>query len=93
MAKAPPPALRGPAPASLTATAAPSLLAVPPLGALCRWAGAGAAAAAAAREGEGVINNPRGGAAWAVQTVTRDVPEERGAARRPCCPQPRLGQP
>lgn len=89
-AKTPPPALRGPAPAFLTATAAPSLLAVPPLGALCRWAEAGApavaAAAAAAREGEGVINNPRGGAARAVQTVTRAVPGERGGGPQTLLP-------
>lgn len=73
---------------SLEAPAAPSLLAVPPLGALRRWAeaGAAAAAAAAAREGEGVINNPRGGAARAVQTLTRDVPGERGGGPQTLLP-------
>lgn len=60
-----------------------SLLEVPLLRALRRWAEAGAAAAA--REGEGVINN-RGAARPAVQTVTRDVPRERGGGLQTLLP-------
>lgn len=78
-ATAPPPACRGPAPARQQGLCGAIAARGPPRS-------GPSAAAAAAREGEGVINNPWGGAALVVQTVTRDVPGERGGGPQTLLP-------
>lgn len=80
-----PPACGCPAPAQ-RASAVLSLLEVPLLRALRRWAEAGAAAAA--REGEGVINNPPGGTAGGADGDPRRPQGARGRPADPAAPNP-----